>query len=132
VEANCIHTDTVCIGEGLSAAFQQALAGLPSGNARVDHTICDMNGEPYRGNEFGFARLRSSGRFAAGSEFDTPADCWGDVGAASGPLFAILAAFAARKRYAPGPLTLLWASSQGGGRAAALLQAADNGPTEKT
>jgi 3-oxoacyl-[acyl-carrier-protein] synthase-1 len=125
MEANCIKTDTVCIGEGLSEAFRKTLAGLPSENAQVDHTICDLNGEPYRGNEYGFAMLRSAGKFGEEADFETPADCWGDVGAASGPLFAILAAFAAKKAYAPGPLTFLWASSEGGQRAAALLQSTD-------
>ena len=43
MEANRINTDTVCIGEGLSEAFRKTLAGLPSENAQVSHTICDMN-----------------------------------------------------------------------------------------
>jgi 3-oxoacyl-[acyl-carrier-protein] synthase-1 len=121
-EANRINTDTICIGEGLTQAFQKTLALLPSGE-KIDHTICDMTGDPYRGNEYGFAMLRTTGCFAEDSDFDTPADCWGDVGAASGPLFAILTAFAALKGYAPGPLTFLWTSSDGGQRAAALLRA---------
>ena len=124
MEPNCVRTDTVCIGEGLSEAFGTTLAGLPTDGAQVDHTICDMTGEPYRGNEYGFAMLRSPGRFADESDFEAPADCWGNVGAASGPLFATLAAFAAEKGYAPGLHTFLWASSDGGQRAAALLQAA--------
>src|SRR5262249_36403739 len=120
-EPNRIKTETVCIGEGLSQAFKKTLTFLPNGS-RVNHTICDMNGEPYRGNEYGFAVLRSPGKFADDADFQTPADCWGDVGAASGPLFAILAAFASQKQYSPGPLTFLWASSEGGLRASALLQ----------
>lgn len=123
LESNLIHTESVCLGEGLTKAFQASLAELPTGK-KVDHTFCDMNGDPYRGNEYGFAMLRSTGCFAEGSDFDTPADCWGDVGAASGPLLLMLADVAARKRYAPGPLTFLWASSLGGQRAAALLQGA--------
>jgi 3-oxoacyl-[acyl-carrier-protein] synthase-1 len=120
-EANPIKTETVCIGQGLSEAFKKSLAYLPSDN-QVHHTICDMNGEPYRGNEYGFAVLRSPGKFADDADFMTPADCWGDVGAASGPLFAILAAFAAKKEYAPGRNTFLWASSETGLRAGALLR----------
>jgi len=123
-EANLVRTDTVCIGEGLSEAFGTALARLRSDGAQVDHTICDMTGEPYRGNEYGFAMLRLARRFAGESDFETPADCWGDVGSASGPLFAMLASFAVLKDYAPGPFTLLWASSEDGARAAALLKAA--------
>lgn len=122
-EPNRINTDTVCIGAGLSEALKKTLASLPLGR-QVDHTICDMTGDPYRGNEYGFSMLRTAGRFGEGSDFSTPADCWGDEGAASGPLFATLASVAALKGYAPGPLTLLWASSEGGQRAAALLQGA--------
>jgi 3-oxoacyl-[acyl-carrier-protein] synthase-1 len=121
-EPNRIHTETICIGEGLSEAFTKALTSLPL-NQQVNHTICDMTGEPYRGNEYGFAMLRSARKFADDADFQTPVDCWGNVGAASGPLFTMLATSAAKKRYSPGPLTLLWASSEGGLRAAALLEA---------
>jgi 3-oxoacyl-[acyl-carrier-protein] synthase-1 len=121
VEANRIKTETVCIGEGLSHAFRNTLAILPT-DIHANHTICDMNGEPYRGNEYGFAMMRSPGKFADDADFQTPADSWGDVGAASGPLFAVLAESAAKKQYAPGPVTFLWASSEGGLRAAALLR----------
>jgi 3-oxoacyl-[acyl-carrier-protein] synthase-1 len=123
MEANRIKTDTVCIGEGLSEAIRKTLERLLSDGVQIEHTICDMNGEPYRGNEYGFAMLRSSGWFSDESDFQTPADCWGDVGAASGPLFAVLTAFAAEKGYALGPLTFVWASSEKGQRACALLQA---------
>jgi 3-oxoacyl-[acyl-carrier-protein] synthase I len=119
-ELNTINTDTVCVGQGLSEAFNKTLAGLRD-DRLVNHTICDMNGEPYRGNEYGFAMLRSPGKFADDAHFQTPADCCGDMGAASGPLFVSLAAHAAMKGYGPGPLTLLWASSYGGLRAAAVL-----------
>ena len=120
-EPNPIKTETVCIGRGLSEAFQNSLAYLPR-NSRVNHTICDMNGEPYRGNEYGFAVLRTADSFADDVDIMTPADCWGDVGAASGPLFAMLAAFAAKKGYCAGPFTFLWASSERGLRGAALLR----------
>lgn len=119
-ELHRIATDTVCVGEGLSEAFKKTLAGLPA-DCRVNHTICDMNGEPYRGNEYGFAVLRSPRTFAEDADFETPADCCGDMGAASGPLFVTLATAAAIKDYASGPVTLLWASSYSGLRAAAVL-----------
>jgi 3-oxoacyl-[acyl-carrier-protein] synthase-1 len=82
-----------------------------------------MNGEPYRADEYGFTVTRTRERFEAASEFVAPADCWGDVGAASGPLLAVLAVVAHAKRYARGGASLLWASSDSGERAAALLLA---------
>ena len=122
VEANRINTETVCIGEGLTDAFRKTLTVLPSG-LRVSHTICDMNGEPYRGDEYGLTMMRTSRWFEDEGDFSTPADCWGDIGAASGPLFAALVTSAMTKRYSPGPVTFLWASSDSGLRAAAVLQA---------
>ena len=73
VEPNRIKTETVCIGEGLTAAFREALSPASPG-AKVTDVYCDMNGEPYRADEFGFAcaadegvvrvgvRLRRAGR----------------------------------------------------------------------
>lgn len=114
-EAKLIKTDAVCLGEGLTALFRALAAGLPQG-ARVDHLYCDMNGEPYRADEFGFATIRAGGLFKDPSEFTAPADCWGDVGATAGPLFVVLAEAAARKRYAPGPLAGAFTSSESGER----------------
>jgi 3-oxoacyl-[acyl-carrier-protein] synthase I len=121
VEPNRIKTETVCVGEGLTAAFREGLAGLPLG-AKVTDVFTDMNGEPYRADEFGFASLRTREAFVSASDFVAPADCWGDVSAASVPLGAALATVAGRKGYASGPYALLWASSESGQRGAALIQ----------
>ena len=120
VEPNRIKTDTVCLGEGLTAAFRQCLAGLPPG-AVVTDVFCDMNGEPYRADEYGFACLRTREAFRSASDFGAPADCWGDVSAASAPLAMMLAAIAGRKAYASGPYAVVWASSETGERGAGLL-----------
>jgi 3-oxoacyl-[acyl-carrier-protein] synthase I len=121
-EENRIKTETVCIGEGLTTAFREALSALPP-DAQVTDVYCDMNGEPYRADEFGFAALRTKEAFVSASDFIAPADCWGDVSAASGPLGLLLSTMAARKAYAKGPLTFVWASSETGERGAALLSA---------
>lgn len=123
VEANRIRTRTVCVGRGLSDAVEQALAPLHMPQDRIDESICDMNGEPYRSEEFAFTVLRMQKSFVDFSRFVTPADCWGDVGAASGPLFANLAIASQQRGYAKGPRTMLWASSEGGDRAAVVLRA---------
>jgi 3-oxoacyl-[acyl-carrier-protein] synthase-1 len=122
-ETNLIRTGTVCIGKGLTTAFVDAFAGLPMG-ARVTDMYCDMNGEPYRADEFGFAVTRTRERFISATDFVAPADCWGDVGAASAPLGIALACIASFKRYANGPAALVWASSDAGDRGAALVASA--------
>lgn len=118
-EENRIKTQTVCLGDGLTTAFRLLFDDAPSDP--VDRIICDMNGERYRANEYGFAVLRNPGRFKDAADFETPADCWGDVGAASGPLFVSLVTEAEARGYSKGPLSLIWASSENGTRAAALL-----------
>lgn len=124
MEHRLIKTDDVCVGEGLTQAFRAALQGLAPGE-QVHDVYCDLNGERYRTEEYGFAVLRTAERFRAPSEFVCPADCWGDVGAAGGPLHAALALIAARKRYGKGPLSMVWGSSERGERGAMLLRGAD-------
>ena len=119
-EPKKIKTESVCIGEGLTQAFRGALAALPDG-AKVTDVYCDMNGEPYRGDEYGFTCLRTKEAFVSASDFIAPADCWGDVGAAGAPLHLILAAISGVKGYAHGRVALAWASAEGGERAAALM-----------
>src|SRR5206468_2281355 len=42
-EQKRIKTQTVCIGEGLTAAFRTGLSGLPAGT-KVTDIYCDLNG----------------------------------------------------------------------------------------
>jgi 3-oxoacyl-[acyl-carrier-protein] synthase-1 len=120
-EGKLIKTGEVCIGEGLTRAFRSALETLAP-DERVDNIFCDLNGEPYRADEYGFAALRMRERLQTPSELDSPADCWGDAGAAGGPLHVALAAIAHYKRYARGPISLAWGSSESGERGAALVR----------
>lgn len=119
-ETKRIKTEAVCLGEGLTQAFRAALQGLPA-QGQVSDVYCDMNGEPYRADEYGFTCLRMRGAFVSPTDFVAPADCWGDVGAASGPLHLMLPVLAGCKGYARGPLAFACASSEGGERAAVLL-----------
>ena len=121
-EPVAIKTEGVCVGAGLTEAFRAAFQGLSAGQ-RIGDVYCDLNGEAYRADEYGFAALRCKDRFRAPTDFVAPADCWGDVGAASAPLLAILAVAAARKGVAHGPFSLVWTSSEDGTRGALLLRA---------
>jgi 3-oxoacyl-[acyl-carrier-protein] synthase-1 len=123
MEANRIKTETVCIAEGLTEALRAALAGLPA-DRRVTDVYADLNGEPYRSDEFGFAALRTKESFESASDFIAPADCWGDVAAAGGPLHLMLATIAGQENYANGPLALAFASAESGERAAVLIATA--------
>jgi 3-oxoacyl-[acyl-carrier-protein] synthase-1 len=120
-ETNLIKTEAVCLAEGLTSAVRYVLEALEPHEA-VSDVLCDMNGERYRGEEWGFVCLRLGQRFIDPTGYRCAADCWGDVGAASGPLHAILACHAAKRGYARGKLPMLWASSEAGLRAAMVLE----------
>ncbi|WP_220269787.1 beta-ketoacyl synthase N-terminal-like domain-containing protein [Paracoccus lutimaris] len=125
IEDNLIRTEDIVLGHGLAAAFHEAGSGAGlAGDRQVDRILCDMNGERYRGNEYGFAVLKSTALFRNAGDFEAPADCWGDVGAASGPLYAALVAEAEARGYSKGPLSMIWASSPAGQRGAAILRRA--------
>jgi len=121
-ETKLIKTSDICFGEGLTATVRKAVGNLPASAGKINSIICDINGERYRGEEWGFVCLRLSQYLDDPTSYKCPANCWGDVGAASAPLFAMLACQAAARGYAKGPLSLLWASSEGGLRGAAVIE----------
>ena len=106
-ESKLLGTKTVCIGEGLTQAFR----GATSESDKVYHSYCDLNGETYRADEFGFAVCRTGEGFHDAGSFNAAAECWGDVGAASVPLQVSLATSAWSRGYAKGQNILCWASS---------------------
>ena len=122
LETHTIKTEAVCVGEGLTKCVRTALTSLRPPGEIVDGIVCDINGERYRSEEWGFALIRLPEALADPTGYDAPASFWGDVGAASGPLFVVIAALAAKRGWAKGTRYLIWNSSEGGQRAAALLQ----------
>ena len=127
-ETKLIKTSDMCLGEGLSAMVRDAVSALRPPAERINQIICDINGERYRGEEWGFVCLRLSQYFDDPTAYLSPAECWGDMGAASGPLFAMLVCQAVARGYAKGPRTLLWASSEGGERGASRCSRAGANP----
>lgn len=115
-ETALIKTEDLCVGTALTEAVQTACQNLPHGDL-IEHTICDINGERYRAEEWGFVCLRLAARFRDPTNYLAPATLWGDTGAASIPLFAMLAC--ENKNYAGH--SLLWGSSEQGQRGAVLL-----------
>jgi 3-oxoacyl-[acyl-carrier-protein] synthase I len=121
-ESKLIKTDAVCIGEGLTQAFRAALTGLQP-NEQIHNVFCDMNGEKYRADEYGFSTLRTKQHFRSATDFIAYADCWGDIGAAGVPLHTATAVISHLKRYSKGPLSFVWSSSESGERGAAVIRA---------
>ena len=120
-EPNRIRTRTICLGEGLTAAWRKALSGAGVSEKGVRRLFVDLNGEPYRADEYAFTYLRLGRLIADDAAYDVPARSWGDVGAAFGPLAFVLTAEAVARGYASWPFTLVSAGSDGGRRAAAVI-----------
>jgi len=110
--------------EPLGRALTEALIGVlapESGAPIVDDIYCDLNGERARTDEWGFALLRTrrSWREPCGA-ISAAGEC-GDLGAASGAFSILMAVWASVRRFATGPNAVVWNSSWGGLKAAALL-----------
>jgi len=83
-EAGHRYSETPYLGDGLASAFQQALTYAP--NVQINSLYCSMNGESFGSKEFGVALTRNSKRLASDIDIKHPADCFGDIGAAFGPV----------------------------------------------
>jgi 3-oxoacyl-[acyl-carrier-protein] synthase-1 len=124
MEPHPIRSGRVCVGDGLSSALRGMIGRLEAPRPILTAAYCDLNGERYRSEELTYTLLRVQQSFAKPHDYLSPADCWGDVGAASGPLFAALAAVAARRGYLSGAHPALWAGSESGYRAAVAMDMA--------
>ena len=101
-----------CIGMGLTLAARQALnlaaqGPRPCSGEPVARVTADLNGEPYRADEFGFTALRLAKALAPDYQRIVPALCTGDIGAATAILHTALAAYAFHARNLPGKHLLL-------------------------
>lgn len=104
-------------GEGLAATIQGLLAS-GAAPAPITDVWSSMNGESHWGKEWGVSYLRSRPAFADPFAIHHPADCYGDAGAAAGPILAGLAALDVGKRRSP---ALVYGSSDRGARAALVV-----------
>lgn len=115
-------SETGSFGVGMTEAVLRAAEGLALPGEAADAVYCDINGERYRSEEWGFFALRAHQAIRA-PRYEAPSSSWGDVGAAFGALGAILAVQSFARGYAPGPRALVMAGSEGGLRGAMFLRA---------
>lgn len=97
-------------GEGLASALECMRAGLDAGAARIRCAWAGLNGESFGAKEWGVSQIRHSELFDPVLQVAHPADCYGDLGAATGTMLLALADHALRFDHRPGPM-LVWASS---------------------
>jgi 3-oxoacyl-[acyl-carrier-protein] synthase-1 len=113
------YSDAPALGVGLAAALDAAwisAGALPP----IQTCFAGLNGESFGAKEWGVAHIRHHQRFDPALAFEHPADCFGDVGAAMGPLLLVLADEVLRNRQRQGPI-LTWASSDHAPVGCALL-----------
>jgi 3-oxoacyl-[acyl-carrier-protein] synthase I len=108
-------------GDGLAATFQQLFASGEVGGP-VAEVYSSMNGESHWAKEWGVGYLRNRAAFQPEHGMHHPADCYGDVGAASGPLMVGLAALGIKAGYRRSS-SLVYGSSDFGARAAMVVSA---------
>jgi 3-oxoacyl-[acyl-carrier-protein] synthase I len=119
LEPGHLSSESPCLGDGLDQAFKGALRDLPAG--AIDVVYSSMNGESHWAREFGVARLRNCRHFRESAVVEHPADCYGDLGAATGPVLMGLAALDLMKRARPAR-HLVCCSSDHTPRAAVIME----------
>ncbi len=88
------YSDEPYLGEGLSNAFSSALKDK---QLIVQSVYSSLNGENIGSKELGVALTRNSKSIEDGYNIEHPADCLGDMGAATGSVLITLAAYYGKK-----------------------------------
>ena len=120
-ENNAADTGRKSSGVGLTQAIRQALVGITD---RVDVIYGDLNGESYRAFEWGITQVRVADQLSVDFSLRHPAECYGDVGVATGALLLTLAADELQTKESlltPKTVLMFTASHNTGARAAASL-----------
>lgn len=106
-------------GDGLSEAFKLALNG--QNDNRIPTIYASQNGEHFWAREYGVALLRNHASFGDEVLLEHPADCYGDLGVATGPVLIGLCAQDLWQQ--PGLVTnLVYCSSDSAARAALRVE----------
>ena len=119
-EAN-ILSDKPLFGKGLSDSISKTFMNQNIEISQLNGIICDLNGEYYRMKEWGLAQSHLFNGDSPVPELWHPAECIGDVGAASVIVYMAITIVAIKNGYFNGPNILIWTSSDIGGRGSLLL-----------
>jgi len=119
-EPGHIYSPEPYLGQGLFETFK-TLFEKARWDKKVETVYSSMNGESYWVKESGVAGIRLANHFSQDHRCEHPADCYGDLGAAAGPVMAGLAASGLHNGHIKGP-ALVYASSDHGERAALIIE----------
>lgn len=119
-EAGHFYSKDPYRGDGLDQAFKKALGQDPPPNA-IHSIYSSMNGEYHWAKEYGVAFTRNRDAFKDPVGIEHPADCYGDLGAATSPVLIALAA-EHLFRDAKARSHLVYSSSDRGKRGAIVME----------
>ena len=108
-------------GDRLAAVLARVVAGARCDVKGIRRVLADLNGERWRFLEWAFADARALQGLAKDCRVLHPADCIGDVGAATGAVLLTVAVRAFQRGYAQSNALILATSSDTGARAAACV-----------
>ncbi len=108
------YSEEPYLGDGLAQAVSAALEGSEE---PIGTVLASLNGENFGAKEWGVATVRNSGELGTLYRFEHPGDCFGDIGAAFGPVLIGLAAVGMRRGSLPSPC-LVYCSSEAAPRGA--------------
>lgn len=89
-EEGHLYSDASYRGDGLDQAFKKAL--YKESEQSIHSIYSSMNGENHWAKEYGVAFLRNKEKFIEKVNIEHPADCYGDIGAATATALITLAA----------------------------------------
>jgi 3-oxoacyl-[acyl-carrier-protein] synthase-1 len=125
-ETGHLYSDKPYRGDGLAQTLAQLFASAGVAEPVTD-VFSSMNGESHWAKEWGVGVLRNKAAFHEAHRMHHPADSFGDLGAAVGPVLVGLAAMGVAAGYRQSPC-LVYASSDRAARAALLVQTAALSP----
>jgi len=117
-----IWSDKPGAGSGLSQVISKTFADLSDHGENTGTIICDLNGEPYRAKEFGYAISRSLNGIKTNWQLVHPASNLGDTGAASFVISLCTGARSLERGYSKTDNILSYGASDDGLRGAAYLR----------
>ena len=106
-------------GDGLANAIRESLQKAQ--DIPVNTVMAGFNGENFNAKEWGVAAIRNAAQIDSEFNMLHPADCYGDIGAATGLMLIALACMGLLDGYYQGPI-LAWASSEIQQRAAVVIE----------
>lgn len=126
-EAAHIESEQPLRADGMVQAFNEAFFSTGLSMQDMSYRITDANGEQYNFKEGDLAVTRTLRDHKGEIDIWHPAECIGEVGAATVPFALGVAEVAARKGYSPGRKVLCHFSNDNGDRGAIILTETNNG-----